>query len=102
MKQVTHVVRHPFYQGDHYAVCDTHKAWAEARLRSSGEVVSKKVAPCDVTSGCVFVLGEAQLKRRMKADRIPPGRDGAKARTESASEDGREAASTVTPLRSLG
>ncbi len=51
-KPVTHIVRHPYWQGDAYHVCTKHIEWA--KLRVGEPVVVKSVAPRDITSGCVY------------------------------------------------
>lgn len=65
---VTHIVRHPQWDGDFYAVCELHVAWAKERVARSGPV--KVVATGkDITSGCVFVVDAKVLQRRQHLDR---------------------------------
>lgn len=62
MKQVTHIVRGDHWEGDTYHVCAQHIEWAKCQ-RPTPSIV-KRVAPCDATAGCVYVVEERTLRRR--------------------------------------
>lgn len=61
---VQFIVRPPNWRGDAYHVCGNpqHIEWAKTKI--PGESLVKKITTMDCCTGCVYVVGEAQLKRR--------------------------------------
>ena len=63
-ERVTHIVRHPHWEGDHYLVCPKHLDWAKEQLARSGPVMVVQMHKWEIASGCVYIVAEKILKQR--------------------------------------